>query len=183
MSPAQRVKETPNEGLTVSSGRLFYSACREELALKSSSIKSHVQSAKHQSRKKRRELLEARELDIAQSLLKYNQETHSKGETLPLDMQVYRFKVVTTLLRAAVPLSKVELFRDILEEGAYRLSDRRHMSDLIPFIRAQEHSTIKGEVEGKCVVVIFDGTTWLGEALAILLRFVTDDFEVEQHLI
>jgi len=57
------------------------------------------------------------------------------------------------------------------------------MSDLIPFIRAQEHSTIKGEVEGKQVAVIFDGTTRLGEALAILLRFVTDDFEVEQCLI
>ncbi len=55
--------------------------------MKNSSIKSHVASAKHQSKKKRRESTEAHERDIAQSLVKYNQETHTKGETLPADMQ------------------------------------------------------------------------------------------------
>ena len=44
-----------------------------------------------------------------------------KGETLPAEMQVYRVKVLTAFLHAAVPLSKL---RKLLEGGAYRLSDR-----------------------------------------------------------
>ena len=72
VTPAQRVKEYANEMLRVSSRRPFCRGCWEELALKSSSIKSHVQSTKHQSKKKRRESMEACKCDIAQSLLKYN---------------------------------------------------------------------------------------------------------------
>ena len=182
INPAQRVKENPNEALTVSGGRLFCSACREELALKKSSIESHVMSAKHQSKKKLCASTEAQESDLAQSLVKYNQEVHTKGETLPIDMQVYRVRVVTTFLRAAVPLSKLELFHDILEESAFRLSDRRQMSDLVPFVCKEEYAAIKREIAGKHVAVIFDGTTHFGEALAIVM-FVTDDFEIKQRLI
>ena len=76
-----------------------------------------------------------------------------------------------------------EFFRELLEGGAYRLSDRRHMSDLIPFVLRQEQAKIKEEIEGKHVAVIFDGTTYLGEALAIVLRFVSEDFEIKQRLI
>ena len=58
--------------------------------------------------------------------------------------------MVTNFLRAAVPFSKLKFFRDSLEEGAYRLSDRRrNMSDLISFVHMQECSTIEGEIEGK----------------------------------
>ena len=41
VSPAQQVKEHPNEALKVSAGRLFCDTCHEELSLKSSSINSH----------------------------------------------------------------------------------------------------------------------------------------------
>ena len=47
---------------------------------------------------------EARKWDIVE---KYNEETHQKGETLPEQQQVYRIKVVTTFLRAGVPLNKL----------------------------------------------------------------------------
>ena len=55
----------------------------------------------------RPESREAQERDIAQVLLKYNEEVHTRGESLPAEMQVYRVKVVTAFLRAAVPLSKL----------------------------------------------------------------------------
>ena len=58
-----------HEALVISNRLLFCSACHKELSLKSSSIKSHVQSAKHQSKKKRLESREAQERDIAQALL------------------------------------------------------------------------------------------------------------------
>jgi len=49
ISPATRVKEFPDECLTVRSGKLFCSACREEVALKKSTIKSHLVGEKQKS--------------------------------------------------------------------------------------------------------------------------------------
>ena len=46
----------------------------------------------------------------------------------------------------------------------------------------EEESLIKKEIDGKNVSVIFDGTTRLGEALAIVVRFVTNDWTIEHHL-
>ena len=82
--------------------------------------------------------------------------THPVGETLPLEQRVYRLKVVKTFLRAAVPLSKIDAFRDLLEENSFRLTDHRHMCDLIPFIITQEKADIKAEIVGKPVFVVFD---------------------------
>ena len=42
---------------------------------------------------------------------------------------------------------------------------------------------ISKEIEGKKVSVIFDGTIRMGEAMAILVRFVSDDWRIEQQLI
>lgn len=56
------------------------------------------------------------------------------------------------------------------------------MSDHIPFILLNEMEQIKEEVCGKAVSIIFDGTSRLGEALAIVLRFL-DSWEIKQRLI
>ena len=48
-----------------------------------------------------------------------------------MEQRVYRLKVLKTFLRAAVPLSKLDAFRDLLEENSFHLTDRRHMSDLV----------------------------------------------------
>ena len=87
------------------------------------------------------------------------------------------------MLRAAVPLTKLDYFRELLEESAYRLSDRRHMSDLVPLVVSQEQADIKSEVSGRQVSVVFDGTTRLGEAMAIVVRYIDDSFTIQQRLI
>ena len=86
-------------------------------------------------------------------------------------------------MRAAVRLSKVDAFRDLLEENSFRLTDRRHMCDHIPFIITQEKADIKAEIVGKPVSVVFDGTTKLGEAMAIVIRFVDNSFAITLRLI
>ena len=182
VTPAQRVREFPEEQLSVSAGKLFCQACREEVSTKLSVLKGHMKTKKHADSVKRREAKELRERDIARSLMAHD-ESHPRGETLPTDQRVYRVKVVTAFLRAGVPLSKLECFRDILEEYAYRLTDRHYMSDLVPFILMEEQAKIKQEIEGKDVSVIFDGTTRLGEAMAVVIRFVSDDWRVEQRLL
>ena len=62
-----------------------------------------------------------REQDIADALKEHNTEEHLRGETLPMQQQVYRVKVVTALLKAGIPPSKLDCLRDILEENAFRL--------------------------------------------------------------
>ena len=120
------------------------------------------------------------ERDIAHHFATYNEQEHLSGETLPSAVQVYRVK---TFLRAGVPLNKVDMFRELLEESGIRLAGRRSLSDLVPFIRQQEIQPIRQEISGKKVLVIFYGTTRMGEAMAIILRFVTDDWVIQQRLI
>ena len=137
ITPQQRVKQFPDENL-VSCKKLFCEACKKEVSLKCSSLRNHIKSDKHKSSREKLACKEAREKDIATSLRKHNEEVHSKGEMLPEQQQVIELKVVTAFLSAAVPLNKLACFRDVLEGGAYWLTDRQNMSDLVPFILKQE---------------------------------------------
>ena len=98
-----------------------------------------------------------------------------------MEHQVQHVKVIECFLRAAVPLSKIQHFRKVFEETGYQLIDRHHMSDLIPVVLKQEKSRIQSKIFEQDVSVIFDGTSQLGEALAIVLHFVT--CVIEQRLI
>ena len=100
-----------------------------------------------------------------------------------LVVSVYqKTKVVSSFLKAGVPLTKIDSFRDVFEDHGYRLACRRTMSDHIPFIRLHELSLIKDEIAERNIGIIFDGTTRLGEAFAIVVRLV-DGWEVKQRLI
>ena len=144
VKPSQRVSEFPNELLIVSAvGRLFCEACRETLSVKRSTIMNHIKSSKHAESKLKLENKHSRELCIPEALQRYDKMSQPKGQTLPSDQQVYRVKVMMTLLRAGIPISKLDILRDLLEENALRLTDTRHMLDLIPFIMEQERSKIK----------------------------------------
>ena len=83
-------------------------------------------------------------------------------------------------LKAGVPLNKIEAFRELLEENALRLTDRRNMHDYIPFIHQEEESRVHSEIKAQNV---FDNTSRLGEALAIIIRFVSPDWRIEQRLV
>ena len=157
VSPLDRVKEFPNECLTVTGKKLFCNACREELSLRKNIVTNHIASSKHKQGKEKLQHKEARERDIAKCLKAYDEINHPAGETLPMEQRVYRLKVFKTFLRAAVPLTKLDAFRDLLEENMFRLTDRRHMCDMVPHIVTQEKADIKAEIQGKPVSVIFDG--------------------------
>ena len=53
-------------------------------------------------------------------------------------------------------------------KNALRLHEPRHMLDLIPFIFDNETSKIKSEIKDKYLLLIFDGTSRLGEVLAVV---------------
>ena len=56
------------------------------------------------------------------------------------------------------------------------------MCDLIPLILHDEHKKTK-EISGEPLSVIFDDTSRMGEALAIVIRFVSEGWQIQQHLI
>jgi len=151
--------------------------------VKKSSIENHLKSQKHRKGKENIKRREEQQVDIAESLTKYNGEVHPKGETLPVSQQVFRVKVMKTFLQAGVPLSKIKVFRDLLEETSFRLCERRILYDLISFIVDKEMSQIKGEIKGKGLEVIFDDNTHVCEAFAVVVQFVSDTWNIEQQLI
>ena len=106
-----------------------------------------------------------------------------RGETLPEDQRIYRFKVVRVFLCTATPLNKLHHFRGLLEENALRLTDRQQMAVIVPLILANEKSLIKQEISDKYLSITFDGTTRLGEAFALVVRFVDNEWQVKERLI
>jgi len=57
------------------------------------------------------------------------------------------------------------------------------MRQLIPFVLKEEKEGIKAEISGSKIAVIFDGTTRLGEALAIVVRFISNEWQIHQRLV
>ena len=50
-------------------------------------------------------------------------------------------------------MSKMDSFRDLLEENAFRLTDRHNMQDYVPFIRKEE-TCIQSEIDGQQLSVV-----------------------------
>jgi len=94
------------------------------------------------------------------------------------------------LLRAGIALNKVDDLRELLEEGGYRLSNStnmRHnstnMRQLVPFILSEELKKVKQEISGRCVSIIFDGTTHVAEAFVLIVCFIGDEWELKQRVV
>ena len=101
-----------------------------------------------------------------------------KGETLLQEMRVYRFDLVENCLAAGVPLDKVDSLRPFLEKYGHRIRSHSHLSEMIPAVLAKEKETLKSELSG----AKFDGSTRLGEALAIV-RYIDGNWNLEQRLV
>ena len=122
------------------------------------------------------------EREISESLKRYDREFHPVGETLPESTRVYRVRVVSTMLKAGVPLNKLDKFRDLLEESVLSLTTSSSLRQLLPFIRQNEICHLKKEIEGKYVSILFDGTTHVCEALVVIIRYVDDDWQIQQRV-
>ena len=71
-----------------------------------------------------------------------------------------------------------------LEKHGHRLTSQSNLRELIPSVLQKEKKTLKSELsEAKAVSTIFDGSTRLGEALAIIVRFVDSQWNVQQRLV
>ena len=92
--------------------------------------------------------------------------------------------LIQSFLTAGIPLYKIDCLRSFLEKYGHRLTSQSHLRELIPSVLQKEKETLKSELsEAKAVSTIFDGSTRLGEALAIIRRFVDSQWNVQQRLV
>ena len=177
------MREFAGENLSVLLGKLFCNAFQETLPVKKSVLIQNVKSVIHATGKERLASKQAKERNIADMLRKCDKDEHPLGETLSEEVKVYRIKVVTSFLKARVPLSKIDCFRDLLEENAFRLSQASNLSQLVPFIHQQEQISVKNQIDQQEISIIFDGTTHVCEALVILIRFVDEKWNIQQRVV
>ena len=91
---------------------------------------------------------------------------------------------MSMFLKAGFSLTKITHPRALLEEGSARLTGESHLRTYIHFIQEMEAAKVKAELaHHPPVSVIFDGSTHQGEALAVLVRFVYEEFEIVQRLV
>ena len=99
-------------------------------------------------------------------------------------MRLFRFEMVESFLSGGIALAKVDALRPLLETSGHKLTNCAHLSELIPAVLENEKDKLKKELKDvKQASVIFDGTARLGEALAVIVRYVQENFQPTQRLI
>lgn len=188
-STHDRIAEFPGEYLSVSAGKLYCTACNLTINIEHSIVKAHVNSQRHVQGKESKKRAKLHQQAITISWKKFSSESTSDlagsglSQAVSEDV-VRRANVVETFLKAGIPLSKVDYLRPLLESGYGRLTYSTHMAQLIPFLHCKEEDELKKEISGApYVAVIFDGTSRLGEALAVVLRYVDADFKIHQRFV
>ena len=88
------------------------------------------------------------------------------------------------MLTAGIPISKVDNLRPFLEKYGHCLTSSSHLTELIPLILKREKDCVKSEIAAiDSFSVIFDGSTGLGEALAIVVRFIDNQWLIQQRVV
>ena len=139
---------------------------------------------KHNDAKRSIQNSKKRDQSLLTFLQRKDEEDNPKGKTLPEDTRLFRFDLVEVFLSARIPLSKIDHLCSFLEKYGHQLTAHGYLSQMIPSIIEKEKETLKTKlslVDG--CSVIFDGTTRLGEALAIVVHFVDDKWNMQQRLI
>ena len=102
----------------------------------------------------------------------------------------YRLEVVTEFLKAGIPIAKTDMLRSLLEKNGYRLTGNSNPGQYVSMALKQEIEQIKQELEmpgqvglTRDISVIFDGSTRQGEAIAIIVRFMDNDWNITLRLV
>ena len=148
---------------------------------KKSSVLQHIKTKKHEQAKADREKNNQRPQSLKEAL-KQRDDARLVGETLPLDHRAYRMEVVEAFLRNGILLAKIDGLRPLLERDAFSLTSCKHMAEYIPTILVEEKKRLKDAIAKQPISIIFDGTMRLGEAIAVVVRYL-DSWTLKQVLV
>ena len=149
----QRVGQFQNETFRVAKGSLFCSACQHEVKVKTSIIKAHIASAKHI---KNKEMLVSQKSSqaIISDFLK-NNPIDREGIHLSEEHKVFRIKTLQAFFRCGIPINKINCMRDFFKEYTpYSLTDRSHMTKLIPTVYKLETERLISVLKGKMLGLV-----------------------------
>ena len=138
---------------------------------------------KHENGKTKLASREKRQKNISEILQKFDQDVHPVGENLPIAVRFHCVKVLTAFMKAGIPISKLDCFRDLLTEDVFSLTSSQHnIRELIPIVHMEQKDKIKESISGRQISVIFDGTTHVAEAMVIVVRYINDEWEICQKV-
>lgn len=107
-----------------------------------------------------------------------------------MEVHEFRFAVAQKLMGTGIPFQPAGWIsaedvcaRRMYASTGYKLTASTHMKSHIPKLLERELKLIKEELSGQWLTVIFDGTTRLGEILAVVVRYCTSDFKLEHRLL
>ena len=97
---------------------------------------------------------------------------------------VRRVQVVRSMLQTGIPLTKLNYLRLLLEtDTSISLTESSHMAQYVPCLGGRVQATEGRSWQGHSLQCNFDGSTRLGEALAILVRYVDPNWKIQQRLV
>jgi hypothetical protein len=178
---AKRVEEWPGQSFVVKGEKLICQCCNAEVSNKASSTKQHVKSktkarSDHEANLDMFEMLGTDRETLCQLIDDYDEKFNPTGTTLDKAIREHRVEVLCTLLEAGVPINKIneKRFRKMLERSggsSTTLTSASHLMELMAIPRELQRKTLKEELKGKSVVVIWDGTTRVAEVYVVVVRF------------
>ena len=147
-------------------------------------LKIHILSKKHQNGKEKLKKSKLKDQTIIEA---FRREGSSKDSTLPVEECAYRLEVVSEFLKADIPIGKIDMLRSLLEKNSYRLTGNCYIGQYVSMTLKQEIERIKQESEmpgqvgmTRDLSIIFDGNTRQGEAIAIIVRFVDNNWNIQR---
>ena len=152
-----RNTEYPKHHFAVLNRKLRCNACIEIICEKKSSIEKHIKSKKHERGLSEIAKSKSESQTITACLQKRDNREKACGSTLPAEMRLFRFEVVESFLSGGIALAKVDALRPLLEKYGHKLTNRAHLSELIPAVLENEKDKLKKELKDvKEASVIFN---------------------------
>ena len=113
-----------------------------------------------------------------------------QDSTLPMNERAFRVEVLEDFLKAGIPVYKVDKLRPLLEKHRHGLTHNTNLRQYVPLILKKEVDELKREIaspscdhDTRDLSLIFDESTRQGEAIVIIVRFLDDDWGIQQRLI
>lgn len=107
-----------------------------------------------------------------------------RGGFVDAQVQEFRHAEVKTLMDCGIPLLKVDtgLGSQQKRAGMPVGTSQELRATYIPLLHAEELTVLRKELADEWLCVIFDGTTRVGEVMAVVVRYCTKDFKLQQCL-
>ena len=99
------------------------------------------------------------------------------------DEMVFRYRTTETFLASGTPLAVCDMFRPLLQRAGFALTSHTNLKVFIPQIEGKQIDLMKLELDGQYICIQFDGTTRLGEAINVVGKWCTSDFQLIKRLL